>query len=132
MIGGDDIILSTHGLGRLRALDLCARVVLLFWKNAVFQSGATAKTYRSYAEIPLASETELLIYRDHAALERWERFESDLGNTNTMIHLLAYEDAQITMVVDEARAADIKGLLKAIKGALLHTSIQLMPLERAA
>ena len=132
MIGRDDIVLRTCGLGRLRALDICAQTIRLQWRNAIFQNGTSAKVYDRYGAVPWGSEPEIFVYRDRAALDHWDEFEAHPDNANTMIYLLAYEESQITVVVDDATAKEMAALLSAMRRAIRTMLMQLSPLERAA
>jgi nitrate reductase NapAB chaperone NapD len=49
-----------------------------------------------------------------------------------MIHILAYADGQITVVVDSAQTEEVRNLIGSIRKAIWSMSIQLMPLEMAA
>lgn len=132
MLGRQDIVVQTHGLGRLPALDICARAILLHWRGAVFQSGATAQVYVGYGAIPWGREHEIFVYRDRDALDNWEEFEAHAGNANTMIYLLAYDETQVTVVVDDATAREMAPLILAMQRSIWNMSTQLYPLEKAA
>jgi hypothetical protein len=132
MIGGEDIILHTRGLDSLLALELCVRIVLLHWKSGLVQGGLSAEIYQTFAEIPLGTESELLIYRDRSAVNSWAELGAQPSNENTMIHILAYADGQITVVVDSAQTEEVRNLIGSIRKAIWSMSIQLMPLEMAA
>lgn len=98
MIGGDDIILSTYNLGKISSLEICISIFSFFWKNCIFQSGTTAKIYKNISEISLKDETEIFVF-----------------NKNEMIHILAYKNNQITIVVDNSRELKTKFFIWLIK-----------------
>jgi len=123
MIGGADVILST-GLSPADALDTAVRMVARGWKRAVFQSGDTGRVFDAYPQIAFAGLTELLAYRDRAAFDSWEQLGADPSNGNTMVHLLAPGSGELTVVVDDPSAPQMKELLDAIRDALLDSALQ--------
>ena len=124
MIGGVDIIFQTN-LGTADALDLCARAIVTHWRGALVQDAITAKLYTRYPEVPFGNSPEFMIYRDDAAFKSWEELEADPSNENTMIHLLSYRDGQVTVVVDDAAAAEMRGILETIRGYLRDCSTRM-------
>lgn len=132
MIGGRDIILPTGGLDRSAALDVCLKVALKHWKHAVIQSGESGVLYDGYGRVPLGKETELLIYRDRESFKSWDTVGAHPENWNTMVHLLAYTDTQLTVVVDDLQAADMWRLLRDMRKAILDTVCVMRFKEMAA
>lgn len=121
MIGGEDVVLPTLDLDRVVATDVCVRAIIRRWPRAVIQSGTTAEIYPRYQSVPFGEEREIMIYRDRHALESWDELESHPTNHNTMVHLLAYGDGKMTIVVDDANAEEMRLLLEEIRRAMRNT-----------
>jgi len=128
MIGGHDIVLPTRGIGRSTALDVCLKITVRHWKQAVIQSGTTGEIYNGYGRVPFGKETELMVYRDRASLHSWETLGADEENRNTMVHLLAYTETQLTVVVDDLQATVMWRLLGDIRGAI-RDMVDVRPIE---
>jgi hypothetical protein len=98
MIGGIERRVPTRA-GR-SALEPAVRAVRQFWPKAVFENAETGDRYDEFWEVPLGRLDEIFVYRDAAAADGWEAEGAVPRLRNTMVHLIADEDA-ITVVVDE-------------------------------
>lgn len=121
MIGGTDIIIPTR-LSTAAAMSNAARVVLNHWRAGIAQSGTTGAVLGRYADISFASVNELLIYRDADALRRWDEVGADPSTDDTLIHLLAYNRGQLTVVVDDRPSPEVTGLVQGIAELLADRS----------
>jgi hypothetical protein len=110
MIGGVDVVFDTQ-VEPAEALELCTRLIMSRWPAAVLENALTGERYAGHAEIPFGLASELMVYRDQAAFESWQRLGADPSNANTMVHLLAYERGELTAVVDDPVALDMRATL---------------------
>lgn len=117
MIGRTDVIFENPGFDRWQLLDAIARCVCRHWRRSILQDGKTGKRYASYTETPFKDIEELLIYRDQAAFESWERLGADPENANAMIHLLVGEN-DLALVVDDENEATMRSVLEETKQLL--------------
>jgi hypothetical protein len=124
MIGGVDVIFRTKR-EPAAALELCARVVMRRWRSAVVQDATTGMIYSRYSAVPFAASPEIMIYRDRAALNRWEELGADPSNENTMVHLLSHKAGQVTVVVDNVEAREMQSILETIRRSLQDQSIRM-------
>jgi hypothetical protein len=123
MIGGVDVVFETQ-VERAVALELCARLIMSRWPGAVLENALTTERYAGVAEIPFAHVSELMVYRDQAAFESWQRLGADPANANTMVHLLAYEEGELTAVVDDPVALEMRALLEEMTKGLGAGEVQ--------
>ncbi len=121
MIGGTELIVRTR-LSPAAALGNAAHVVLGQWREGVAQSGTTGVVLGRYANIAFADVNELLIYRHGAALHRWEQVGADPSTDDTLVHLLAYGQGQLTIVVDDRPSAEVRRLVGGIADLLTDRS----------
>lgn len=127
MIGGEDSIIKTFDLERSSALDVCLQILMRYWQHAVVQSGVSAIVYIRYSAIPFGKETELMVYRNNEAFESWNKFGALPNNRNTMVHVLGYSNDSLTVVSDDLHAADMKGLLRDIRQAIIDARFVCRP-----
>lgn len=122
MIGGVDAIFNVW-IEPDEALDLCTRIVMDRWPNAIVENALTGEQYAGYADVPFKLVSELMVYRDQAAFESWQRLGADPSNVNTMVHLLACEYGEVTAVVDDPTLAEMGEILEEMADRLGRTSV---------
>ena len=121
MIGGVDAIFNVW-IEPDEALDVCTRLITEHWPDAVLENAITGEQYAGYAGIPFKLVTELMVYRDRTAFESWQRLGADPSNADTMVHLLACGQGEVTAVVDDPLFAGTCELLQEMADRLGRTS----------
>ena len=122
MIGGVDIVVGTR-LEPAESLDLCTRILVDRWPGAVLEDAITGEQFAGYSWVPFKLVAELMVYRDHVAFEGWRRLGADPSNTNSMVHLLTGERDEVTIVVDDHCAPDMREILEEMADALERASM---------
>jgi hypothetical protein len=126
MIAGNDVVFSA--VGDATALEGCARIVARHWRSARFEDAVTGEKYERPSDIPFGAVRELLAYINAEAEAAWDADSAD-SPENSMLYFIARPD-DITVVVDNPDAAEMRSILEAIR-ELLWTDI-LNTYKRAA
>jgi hypothetical protein len=100
MIGGVESQVLTQTAD---ALEIGIRTIQRHWPKAVIENGETAERYHHVRDVPFGKMSELFVYRDAAAADRWDEDGAVPEVFNTMIHLLE-DPGMLTIVVDEKDA----------------------------
>lgn len=114
MIGGCDLVMPTRA--GASALDACARVILAYWPNAVFEDANSDARFASFAAIPFGQLKGLLVHRDAESAHEWTITSSETPAC-TLIYLILSADS-ITAVVDDAEAPALRPILDSIQRML--------------
>lgn len=114
MIGGYDIVIPA--VGDSAAMDACARIVQRHWPNVRFEDAITGDKYLRLSDIPFGKVRELLAYRDDKAEAGWDADSPD-SPENSMLNLIVTPN-DITVVLDNPDAADVRSILHSIQGML--------------
>jgi hypothetical protein len=130
MVGGDDVVIDTRGVETGIILEAITRHILQSWRSAIIEDADHGKRFPSFSGVPFAQLRELMIYRDGAAFESWERLGADESNANSMFHLIADPDT-MTIVVDDARESSIATVLEEIR-QLVHHGLPFGQRQRSA
>jgi hypothetical protein len=123
MIGGTDRVIPTKA--GITALDVCVRVILREWPQAVFEDATSGVIYRTYDSLPFRDIKELFVYRDRDFAQRWDEHGATPELANTMVHLLGRPD-DLTVVADSFASGSVRRILQSIEAAL-HMDILNLP-----
>ncbi len=115
MIGGIERTFEAR-MSPVQALHLCGRICQAFWPEAVFQEGASPFFSRNLSEVIF--KTELLIFRDEAALRAWDTLGAHEAVAKTMIYLVAIGNDQLTVVVENPDHFEMVPILAQMETAL--------------
>ncbi len=103
MIGGIDVVVACVPHIAKRTL---VGVLLEHWLAAVLEDARSdGLPARLDLVDPASLPDEILIYKDAAAKDAWDREGASDVNADTMIHVLSAEDA-VTLVVDERQGSE--------------------------
>lgn len=119
MIGGTDIILENFGLDAAATLDSVARVASRQWPDAVFVDAQRGRRFESFANAEFGSLDELLVFRDEAAREAWERDGLEATHADTMVYAIA-SDNMLTLVVADPSAAALRAMIAELEQLLAY------------
>jgi hypothetical protein len=119
MFAGEEITIP-FVMDRGMALELSARAMLEVWKDGIIQDGQTAEVYHDFSAVPFGRMQEMMIYRDEASVESWERLGADEENRNTMVHFLFPAehlggDENMVFVLDDVMAAEAISIISAVR-----------------
>ncbi len=117
MIGGSDITIDIMGASRSAVLDDVVRCIRRRWPDAVVVDGSSGTRFSSYRAVPFGRVSELLVYRDQDAFDRWMEQGADDETANTMIHAIAQEES-VTLVVDDPEDGTMSSVIDATREIL--------------
>lgn len=117
MIGGSDIVFDPSGMDVGASLASVARIALRYWPDAVFVDAERGKRFSSYTAAEFGALRELFIFRDELSRSIWEESGAAGDSMNTMIYAIA-RDEELTLVVEDSRAAPINSVLNELEGLL--------------
>lgn len=111
MIGGQDVVLKARG--DCASLEACARFVARSWPAARFEDAVTGSKFKYFGDVPYGEVRELLAYENEDAERMWDLDRSDAPE-NSMIYLIV-QPREITVVVDNPEALEMKSILNAMR-----------------
>lgn len=117
MIGGSDIVFDPYGMDAGSSLASVARIALRYWPDAVFVDAERGERFSSYTAAEFGSLRELFVFRDELSRSIWEESGAASDNMNTMICAIA-RDEELTLVVEDSRAAPMNSILNELEGLL--------------
>ena len=123
MIGGMDTIFPV--LSGATALDFCVRLVSLWWPDCVFVLDDDPTIYTRYGQLALKDTSEVLVYRDRAACDAWDRLGYDESLRGTMVYFISGAK-RLTLVTEHDPSPQIVALTDAIADGL-PTAFGLLP-----
>ena len=113
MIGGFDRHFSVARPRLPEALDSAVHAIFRRWRSAVIQAGDGA-VFLTLSEVPLATASELFVYRDRASLRDWDANGGTPENATSMIHLLVNREG-LTIVVGDPQERVAAGVLEEVE-----------------
>jgi len=118
MIGGQDIEVKVPA--GASALDFAVRAVRLCWPEAVFVADHASGVSQRYESLEFHDSSEIVIYQNQAACERWRTIGYDEALKGTMIYFIS-NPTNLTIVVEDDPPADLHSLVSAIREGLAST-----------
>lgn len=115
MIGGTDIILPIHE--QTEALDLVVRAVLRLWPHAVIEDVDAEEVLPPYEFINFHGRSELLVFHDQGAADKWDELGADPSLNDTLIHVLLSE-GELTLSLDDEPSPKVKMFVQSLRKAL--------------
>ena len=118
MIGGQDIHLKVPS--GAAAIDAAVRAVAGRWPSAVFVVDNEQEVVPRPEQLDLDDGSEVVIYKDRAACEKWRAGGYDPSLKGTMIYLIAQRDG-LTVVLEEEPSTEMASVLSSIRDEVSRT-----------